>query len=675
MRRGGWIALLVTFGLLFVCGCIGFSTYYGLRILYSSVAEGSTDLPTAESSINTPVVVHPTPISTSSTGVIQGQVAEAQDTLNAIKNTEIPLNDLQDVVRRLKGISGIPRTVAETNINLQVGSMDDFWVSNVDSNEYFRISATLQYVTDHVYFWIQDGVSFNSGEVQQLVEKFDQDLYPRTREFFGSEWTPGIDGDPHIYILYARGLGNRLAGYFSSVDEEHPLADEYSNAHELININADNIDLGQDYALGVLVHEYQHMIHWNRDRNEDTWVNEGLSELAVFLNGYPVGSDLSYIDDPDLQLNDWPDALESTSPHYGSAFLFLNYFLDRFGETAARELVGNPANGLAGVDQVLEQIDARDSQTGMVLNADDVFIDWVIASYLKDDRVSGGVYTYHNYPEAPQARNTETITDCKQNSINRDVHQYGVDYIRIRCEGDYLLKFEGSSQTQVVPADVFSGDYFLWSNRGDEADMILTRGFDFRQHQGPLTLTYWTWFDLEEDYDYAFIEVSEDGDSWEVLTTPSGTPENPSGNNYGWGYNGSSQGWVQERVDLSRFAGQEVQIRFEYITDSAANGEGMLLDDIAIPEIGYATGFEEGMDGWQSAGWIRMNNVLPQDYSLALILLGDTTDVSDIPLEEDRTAEISLRLNDDIDQAVLVVAGKTRYTRQKAAYRITILER
>ena len=35
-----------------------------------------------------------------------------------------------------------------------------------------------------------------------------------------------------------------------------------------------------------------------------------------------------------------------------------------------------------------------------------------------------------------------------------------------------------------------------------------------------------------------------------------------------------------EEVDLSQFAGKKVQIRFEYITDAAINGEGFLLDDV-----------------------------------------------------------------------------------------------
>jgi bacillopeptidase F (M6 metalloprotease family) len=79
-------------------------------------------------------------------------------------------------------------------------------------------------------------------------------------------------------------------------------------------------------------------------------------------------------------------------------------------------------------------------------------------------------------------------------------------------------------------------------------------------------------FDLEKDYDYLYVTVSEDGQSWKILKTPSGTDKNPSGNSYGWGYtglsgSGKSAEWVQESVDLSEFAGKKVQLRFEYVTD------------------------------------------------------------------------------------------------------------
>jgi bacillopeptidase F (M6 metalloprotease family) len=69
-----------------------------------------------------------------------------------------------------------------------------------------------------------------------------------------------------------------------------------------------------------------------------------------------------------------------------------------------------------------------------------------------------------------------------------------------------------------------------------------------------------TWYDLEEDYDYVYVEASLDGKQWQILTTPSGTPDDPTGNSFGWGYNGVSGGWIQESVDLSQFAGQKVHI-------------------------------------------------------------------------------------------------------------------
>jgi hypothetical protein len=671
MKREWWIAIIVIAMAAVACVCFGFAGMYGLRMFYDRVS-GEDWFLADQTPTATPIVFRPTPEPTSSTGVLRKEITQNFETLEQIENTEIPVNDLRDIVSRLGGNTDIPLTVSESSEPLSLGTQELFWVSNVDTNEYTQIEATLEAITDHVYLWIQEGVPYNAKDAQLLAETFESQIYLRTKEFFGSEWSPGIDGDPHVYVLFIGGIGTRLVGYFSSADEQHPLAHEYSNAHELITLNSDNLTLDQEYTLAVLVHEYQHLIHWNQDRDESSWVNEGLSELAVFINGYLVGSEYSYISNPDIQLNDWPNSPGSTSPHYGASFLFLIYFLDRFGEEATKLLVRNPANGLAGIDRVLEEIDAHDPITGEVIGANEVFLDWVIASFLKDRRVSDGRYIYNNFPDAPQAAATETIDDCPQATFTRDVHQFGVDYIQIACKGEYVLRFEGSVQASVVPADVYSGQYYVWSNKGDEADMTLTRSFDFRDHDGPLTLTYWTWYDIEADYDYVYLEVSKDGESWEILTTPSGTHADPSGNNHGWGYNGESGGWVQEEIDLSEFAGEVIQIRFEYITDAAVNGEGMLIDDIAIPEIGYYTGFEHGLDNWQAAGWIRMDNVLPQNYGLALITFGDETEVSYIPLEGDLTAEIPLRLNDGINQAVLVVTGKTRYTRDKAAYRIEI---
>ncbi|MBC8507541.1 MAG: immune inhibitor A [Anaerolineales bacterium] len=600
------------------------------------------------------------------------------DTLRTLEDAVIPPNDLRDLAKRLQGRENIPLTVDAPVFPLQVGDKDIMWVTNVDTNENSQIDVTLQYVTDHVYFWIEDGISFDKDDLAELVETFEAKIYPTNREFFGSEWSPGVDGDPHLYIIFADDLGFGLAGYYSSADENHPLAHEYSNAHEAFVLNSDNLHLTGEFTLGVLAHEFQHMIHWYGDRNESSWLNEGFSELASHINGYDVGGfDYLYTSDPDIQLNDWPNDSGATTPHYGASFLFVDYFLDRFGDDATKALVAHPENGLASVDAVLNEMNISDPLIGKPILADDLFLDWVLATYIDDPSVADGRYNYKNYPASPTTSPTESIYSCPTESLTRDVHQYGVDYIRIACAGTYNLHFEGSVQVGVFPQEAYSGAYAFWSNKGDESDITLTRSFDFSEHLGPLTLTYWTWYDLEEDYDYVYLEASIDGENWQILTTPSGTPEDPSGNSFGWGYNGLSGGdghWIQEIVDISQYSGQEVQLRFEYITDAAVNGEGLLLDDIAVSEVDYFADFEADSGGWEAAGFVRIRNILPQTYRLALIKVGDRTEVEFIELSADNVADIPLEISDDVDEVILVVTGTTRYTRQKAAYRFEITQ-
>ena len=594
------------------------------------------------------------------------------ETLETLETANVPPNEPLELACRMGGKCDVPAVIVTSAAPRVIGDKDNFWVSNLDTNEHIEVQATLRYITPHAYFWVQDGVSYDDVEVKTLMDAFETKIYPTDREFFGSEWSPGIDGDVHIYILYTRGLGSSVAGYFSSADSVHPLVHEFSNGHEMFLFNADNTSLDQEFTYGVLAHEFQHMIHWNQDLNETSWINEGFSEVAAFINGYdPGGFDSLYISDPDLQLNDWPNDQNATSPHYGSGFLFLTYFLDRFGEDATKALVKDPANGFDSVDNVLREINANDPVTGQPITADDFFTDWVVTNYLLDKSVGDGRYVYDNYPDASRAVATETINRCPQAAFTREVHEYGVDYIAIECEGDYTLSFSGSMVTGLLPADPYSGDYAFWSNKGDSSDMTLTRDFDFTGVSGPIELSFRTWYDIETDWDYIYLEVSEDGKTWQIITTPSGTDTDPSGNSYGWGYTGVTNDWVEEKVDLSQFAGRKISVRFEYVTDANVHGEGFLLDDIQVEAINYQSDFEADEGGWEAAGFVRVENALPQTYRLSLILKGDTTTVTNIQLNADQTVDIPLSLQNG-EEAILIVSGTTRFTRQPAAYQIEI---
>jgi hypothetical protein len=331
--------------------------------------------------------------------------------------------------------------------------------------------------------------------------------------------------------------------------------------------------------------------------------------------------------------------------------------------------VKNPENGLTSIDDTLKALNITDPLTGELITADDVFMDWAATLHLMDESVGDGRFHYGNYPGAPRITESESVS-CPD-SVSGSVNQYGIDSFTIDCPGDYTLSFNGSTVIGLLPTDAYSGKYAFWSNKGDDSDMTLTREFDFTNASGPITLSFSMWYDLETDYDYLFLEASTDGENWEILSTPSGTAENPSGNSYGWGYNGQTEGWVTEEIDLSEYAGQAVQIRFEYITDAAVNGEGFLLDDVRIDAISYREDFEAGDGGWEAAGFARVENVLPQTYRLSLITRGETTTVTHIPINENQTAEVPLSLQSG-EEAVLIVTGTARFTRLPAGYQIEI---
>jgi bacillopeptidase F (M6 metalloprotease family) len=98
--------------------------------------------------------------------------------------------------------------------------------------------------------------------------------------------------------------------------------------------------------------------------------------------------------------------------------------------------------------------------------------------------------------------------------------------------------------------------------------------------------------------------------------------DDPNGTNLGNGYTDTSGGgrtptWIQQEVDLTPYAGKEIQLRFEYVTDGALNLHGLAIDDITIT--GVLNDDAESDNGWKADGFVRSTNVVAQRFLVQVL--------------------------------------------------------
>jgi hypothetical protein len=161
-----------------------------------------------------------------------------------------------------------------------------------------------------------------------------------------------------------------------------------------------------------------------------------------------------------------------------------------------------------------------------------------------------------------------------------------------------------------------------------------------------------------------------------VLETAGGTAENPQNLSYGWGYTGTAPGWIAESIDLSAYAGQVVDIRFEVINDFSTNRDGLLLDDISIPELGYRDGAEDETGGWEAVGFVRSANMVPVEWIVWLVELAEPTQVTRIALDEVQAAEFEISgFGDEFPFAAIVVSPTAPITTMGIDYELVLQTR
>lgn len=147
----------------------------------------------------------------------------------------------------------------------------------------------------------------------------------------------------------------------------------------------------------------------------------------------------------------------------------------------------------------------------------------------------------------------------------------------------------------IIDTDHHGGSQSFWSIDADNVCITLEMPpLQLTAGQSP-ALSFWTKWDIEPNYDGGVIQISTNGgNTWSILTPNGGYPDTfnngPRCNTGGNGIPDNSRAfssynhtaWTQYSVDLSAWAGQNVQLRWLFGTDAGVTGEGWYIDDIEL---------------------------------------------------------------------------------------------
>jgi len=199
----------------------------------------------------------------------------------------------------------------------------------------------------------------------------------------------------------------------------------------------------------------------------------------------------------------------------------------------------------------------------------------------------------------------ETVLPAENRKLKLGPHEYNSK----NAQGVVVVLPKKTVTQQLVTP--YAGTRSWWSGTGDDYTSSMSRPVTLPT--GSVSLSFQTQFNIEQDYDYAYVEV-DDGSGW--VSVP-GTRTDPEVNN---GITGDTDGaWVPATYDLSAFAGKQVDLRVRYTGDGGVQGNdpdlppGIFIDDITLTG-GFTDGAETSPNGWTLDGFSAVGSATTQDY-------------------------------------------------------------
>jgi len=285
----------------------------------------------------------------------------------------------------------------------KVGDVETFWSKNIQSNQFEQIQATCKAIGKNCYVFLENGRNVPDSAIKNIVNTFDEKIYPTDTKIFGSEWKPGIDGDNRIFLLLLdikdgfNGSGGYVGGYFFAGDEflQSQIPPQYnvkSNEKEMFYLDINPADPTSEKYMAIVAHEFQHMIHFIHDPKELVWLNESCSQIAPFFCGFGHASQISsFMQTPDNSMTAW--AKEQIVANYGQVYLWNQYIVNHYLKSAAAiqdfftTLVADKSQGTASFEKTLKSCKTDFAST---------FINFAITNFINDSALANGEYSYDN---------------------------------------------------------------------------------------------------------------------------------------------------------------------------------------------------------------------------------------------------------------------------------------
>jgi len=282
------------------------------------------------------------------------------------------------------------------------------------------------------------------------------------------------------------------------------------------------------------------------------------------------------------------------------------------------------------------------------------------ASYRFEVTVPRGLEVVANgyLDDVEHRRNTSTWTWLAPDPMasylaTATIGQFRLDYRR----ADGIRYWDAIDPTLFEQPEPRTGAQYAISGGDDSAYKRLSRTITVPAAGG--SLSFWVTRDTEPDWDFFFVEARRAGtDSWTTLPDQNGhtTQETgdscpswlefhpflahyqtddgaegctPTGSSGAWNAaTGSSVGYEQWRVDLSAYAGQQVEVTLAVASDDSVSSSGVYVDDMVGPGGQGSTSFEADaapLDGWTVTGPPAGSPANASDWRVATEAAGPST--------------------------------------------------